>query len=340
LFKRELRSKFKVIAVSFLIAIATGSLVWVATGLIGGWNLVADYWLRQLWGTAVGGRGTVQAGDSFIFFGIFKSHYFPWNILLLFSLAWSVWKARWREETFLIPAFAAGIVVVVISSISFKYGHYFTPAYPFLAILAARSLAAWLSAVEAGVYRGFTVFVMLFITMLLCTPVSTAPESFPALKKFMALIIHEGLNEGGKPEINASKCEEKVLYVDGYQPYGGIADYTALINFYTARNVISSNCADAAMLAKRLDIGWIIVSGQNFLTCLDKEARETFSNIFLFGNQFLLSRHGKARPNLPDLDDKLSVNDLTPSEFELQAVSECGTASLPKDRYHAYLGDK
>src|SRR5262249_45350803 len=39
------------------LALCAGMLVWVATGLIGGWELARDYWVRQLWGTAVGGRG-------------------------------------------------------------------------------------------------------------------------------------------------------------------------------------------------------------------------------------------------------------------------------------------
>ena len=75
------------LGLSLCAALAIGSLVWVATGFIGSWHWVEDYWVRQFWGTAMGGRGRAYRADEWMFFRLIKNGFIPglpfliWGIL-------------------------------------------------------------------------------------------------------------------------------------------------------------------------------------------------------------------------------------------------------------------
>lgn len=199
----DIHKRIKPFIISAAVAVAVASIVWILTGFIGGWDLVQDYWLRQFWGTAVGGRGAVQEFDPFVFLSALRSHYMPWSILFAGGIVWNIALFRFRRSEFLVPACAAAVVIVAISSVRFKYAHYFVPAYPFMALIAAQPLAFLLERRERGFFRGFTVFTMLGATLILITPINPSPESFPALRRFIPYIQARG------------DCRDKIAMVEG-----------------------------------------------------------------------------------------------------------------------------
>jgi hypothetical protein len=298
------------------IALAVGLLVWVPPGILGGFSVVRDYWVRQLWGTAVEGRGGTMRLDPLLFFRILRSHYMPWTILLVLSLGWIAKRRAWREPWVKVPGIAALVVVAAVSLVRFKYDHYYVPVYPFLALLAALPLARYFEKREAGFFFGFELATLGLLVVLLCTPVQTAPESFPAFKRFAALIQSYG------------ECSDRVVFVEGGQPYGAFVDYLPLLNFYTGRHAVSAGCEDASRAALAADVAWVLIAGENFEHCLSADARARFPRVFLSGNQYLLTRRIPVAATV----------DLTPLERELRAPVDCAAAPLPRDRYHAYLG--
>lgn len=300
-------------------ALVTGFSLWFVAGALGGMDLVRDYWVRQLWGTAVGGRGGAQSWNPFQFVAILRSHYMPWSILLIVSLIWAfARKACWQVASFRVPLSAAGVLIAAVSLIRFKYDHYFVPAYPFLALLAAHAPAFWLERHAERFYRGFSVFVLALVTFLLATPVETAPESFPALRKFMALIQAHGA------------CEDRVVIVNGGQPYGTFQDYSSLIHFYTGRHAVGTECVGLVQAASDPRAGWIVVSGANFRACVSEELRREFPAVWEYRGQFLLSRRVPA----PASGGPAQVHDLSFLGRELKAATDCKAAPLPSNRYH------
>lgn len=311
----EILSRFKSFFISLAIALAVASGIWILTGWIGGWSLVSDYWVRQLWGTAVGGRGGVQAFEPLAFFHVLRSQYMPWTLFWLGGLAWNLILFRWGKKEFLIPFTATAIVVGVISLIRFKYDHYFVPAYPFMALVAAQPLAFWLERVESSFYRGLMAFTLMGATFILVTRTEPSPESFPALRKFMSVIQSHG------------DCRDKVLMVEGGWPYGTYLDYGNLLHFYTGRPTAQADCQTVNLLAQNREVKWILIAGKNYTDCLDQGVRGSFSKTFLDGNQALLVRSGV-------IDSDGSKIDLTDFNRDLKAVTDCKPAPLPRDRYH------
>src|SRR5262249_26363817 len=136
----------------------------------------------------------------------------------------------------------------------------------------------------------------------LCTPVQTAPESYPALRKFAALIQSYG------------DCRDPVAFVDGEQPYGTGADYQALLSFYTGRPVVSARCEELPPGSV-----WVIASGSNIERCRGK-----FPTVIRYGRQALLTSRVTPEQAL----------DLTWQSRELSAPIDCRAEALPTDRYH------
>lgn len=317
LVRLELRSRIVPLLESFILAIFVGSLVWIVSGYLGGWGLVRDYWVRQLWGTAVGGRGGSQAFNPLAFISVLRSHYMPWTILLAVGVAWNAVSLRFRRAEFLLPFTAAIVVIGAISLIRFKYDHYFVPAYPFLALIGAQPLCLWVEKHASGFYRSFTLVALLAATIILCSPINPSPESFPALRRFMAIIQSFG------------DCRDQVLFVNGYQPYAEFDDYQHLIHFYTGREAVETDCQGLPAAATDPQVKWIIVSGRNYPACLSSEVDKRFPFRAIDGNQVLLGQYGMTQGN-----DSV---DLTPLSRELKAAVDCRPAPLPHDRYHAYF---
>ena len=313
LVRREYSLLPKVIAVS-VVALATGSLIWIATGGLGGWDLVSDYWVKQVWGTAVGGRGEAQARNPFLFLQILRSFYMPWSLFLIWGIFDRFQKKKMREDAFLMPGLAALILIVIVSLMKFKYGHYFMPAFPFLSIMAAIPLAQFSERFREKIYAGFFATVLVLTGFLLCTPISLSPESFPAFKRFAAYIQSYG------------SCADQVLYVAGAHPYGGFEDYQQLIRFYTGRQALEASCAQASARANQASVKWVLLEYSDRERCLTREVRARFPKTILFGNQVLLSAEIPATSEL----------DLTPLLRELRAATDCHAAPLPRDRYSAY----
>ena len=301
----------KMIALS-VTAIAVGSVVWLVSGFFGGWELVQDYWMRQVYGTAVGGRGQVQEHDLLYVWQILRARWTPWVYLFPIGLVLAPLQGRLRARSFTLPLSAVLILTLVISLMRFKYGHYFVPALPFAALIAAEPLALVLGYVEEFFYQALLVGSLLGVTFLLCYPISLSPESFPAVKRFSALIQSYG------------KCSDHVLVLEGGEPYGNFDDYKPELEFYTGRKVESVTCENVS--ARAVDAPWLILTRFSLENCLDQDAHASFSSSFQLGSQFLLSR-------LIPVTQKV---DLTPLERELRAPLDCQAAPLPKDRYHSY----
>lgn len=314
LMRLEIRSRLLPLVESFILALFVASLVWIASGYLGGWGMVRDYWVRQLWGTAIGGRGSSQPFNPLEFGSVLRSQYMPWTIPLAGGVAWNALSLRFRRAEFLVPFTAALVVIGAISLMRFKYDHYFVPAYPFLALIGAQPLCLWVERHASGFYRAFTLVALLVSTVILCSPINPSPESFPALRRFMAIIQSFG------------DCHDQVLFVNGYQPYAEFDDYQHLIHFYTGRDALEADCQGLEAATADPRIKWIILSGRNYPACLTGEISRRFPYRIIDGNQALLGQYGLTREG--------SAVDLTPLSRELKAAVDCRPAPLPRDRYH------
>jgi predicted membrane-bound dolichyl-phosphate-mannose-protein mannosyltransferase len=315
IFRRLDRSFWKLTAAGIL-AVAVGSLMWLYAGLNGGWEMVQDYWQRQLWGTAVGGRNSGQGTDWGFFFYYVRTGFLPGLPFLLIGLVQIYRRRLWATRAFVVPALATGIVAAVVTAMRFKLGHYVTPVFPFLALISAFSLVKWLEKHEARFYAAITGFAILVMAVLLISPISLGPEAFVALKRFIPLI-----------QVNA-QCAEHIALVPGGEPVGSALDYRLALDFYTGRKIQVVECAKLAEeLRSSQPPEWIILSHENFLACLPAAERLRFTGNFLVGTQHLLTNRIKTA----------EVVDLTPLEVELKAVRDCVAPPYPRDRWHRYL---
>jgi 4-amino-4-deoxy-L-arabinose transferase-like glycosyltransferase len=300
------------LSLAFFLALGVGSLIWIVIGSVGGWNLVSDYWHRQVFGTAVGGRNFGRS-EPFLFLQVLRRHYWPWLILLIVALYQTFKKKLWKKENDALVLSGALVVSVFISMMKFKFPHYFVPAYPFLALVAVAPFQSWLDARSESAQRWLIAFQLLASAVLLASPISLSPEMFPALKHFDAFIQSYG------------NCNDRVLYVEGQQPYGSHDDYGAEVGFYANRELVPVDCAGAPGAVEKLNPAWILVSGTNLAQCLPG-AQAKFQTRLRFGNQYLLSR----------VMPKEDAFDLTALEREHRAPVDCGAVPLPQDRYHRH----
>jgi hypothetical protein len=296
-----------------MISILVGALIWVIAGEIGGWDLVRDYWSRQVYGTAVGGRG--DHISFFLFADILRHRYWPWLPVLLVSLVYILRKQRWRLPEFAVPLSAALIVILGISSMKFKFPHYYLPMYPFLALLIAGSGRSWLEKHIVGFETALIGGAIALGAVLVSTPIGLAPEMFPALKRFNAIIQSYGT------------CDDRVVFIDGGQPYGSYGDYSAEITFYTNRKFLGASCSEANALLEKENPAWIIVSRDHFSGCIAEKIRALYPSRFSMGNELLLSR-------VMNTKDVTAAVDLMVLERELKVAADCTPAPLPNDSYH------
>jgi 4-amino-4-deoxy-L-arabinose transferase-like glycosyltransferase len=302
---------FKLVGTGFL-ALATASVIWIATGVMGGFELVRDYWVRQVWGTAVGGRGNPQAPDYLLGIKLLKRTYLPWLGLLVASVAVGLYKKRYRTREFALAFSAALIVEVFISSIKFKYYWYFLPVFPFLALLCVDPLRDWLRRQEKKVYVSFIALGTLLPAFLLAVPVSFGPENFPGIRKFSPIIQHYG------------NCSDSVLFIDGGQPFGGELDAIYELSFYTQRKILHGTCAEAQSLLDMHRPAWVVSMTSNIENCLSAASRKDYPVHYRYARQSMLTQ------KVPVAE---STN-LTPLTNELKPPRDCKPQPLPMDPYH------
>ncbi|MGK5085195.1 glycosyltransferase family 39 protein [Bdellovibrionota bacterium FG-1] len=311
--QKKLKQDWRGLACAGGLAVLVGSIIWIYTGVHGGWELVQDYWLRQFWGTAVQGRGQAQGTDFGFFWYYVRTGFLPGFPFLLVALALIAKNRKWREASFLVPAIAVLILAFVVTVMRFKLGHYVTPVFPFLALISAHSVGRWVEQHETRFYSGLSIVAILLMAFLLVTPVGLGPEAFVALKRFVPLIQTHG------------NCDDHIALIPGGEPVGGDLDYRLFLNFYTGRYVDVVECSQVGQLTRALP-QWVIVSHENFERCLSQALRKKYLSTYRMGSQYLLTTLTASAP----------VIDLTPLELELKAVTDCKAPPFPKDIWHRY----
>jgi hypothetical protein len=295
-----------------VVTIVVGSTFWIYVGTTGGWELVTDYWSRQLWGTAIQGRGQSQGTDWGFFFYYVRTGFLPGLPFLIVGLVQVIRRRRFTETAFLAPAVATLILATIVTALRFRLGHYVTPAFPFLALISAYSVRGWSARHEETLYAGVTIVALLLTSFLLTTPVALGPEAFVALKRFIPFIQTHG------------RCDDVIALVPGGEPVGADLDYRLVLNFYTGRPVQTVDCQGLGSLHPTP--AWVILSLENFDRCLPAEARKTYPTQLRMGSQMLLSTQEKSTALL----------DLTPLVLELKAVTDCQAPPYPQDLWHRY----
>jgi hypothetical protein len=305
-------------------ALAAGSLVWLYTGTAGSWALVRDYWVRQLWGTAVGGRGAQAQGwdwGRFFFYNL-RTGFLPGLPFLVVAIIQIARKGDWRRDSVAVPGLAVAVIALVVTALRFKMGHYFTPIFPFLALLAAHSCAGWLGGSErreARFYAGLSVVTPLLLAFFLIWPVSFGPEPFVALRRFAPYIQTHG------------GCDDVIALVPGGEPVGSDLDASLFLTFYTGRTVESLACDRiSARLESPARPAWVILSDDNLRHCLTPAARAHYPTALLVDSQVLLTAQFAVS----------ALTDLTPLDLDLQAVTDCQAPRYPRDLWHKYLSPR
>ncbi len=321
LFHRKDQKEFERILISASIAIGIGSLIWIFTGLLGGWNLVTDYWSRQVWGTAVGGRNFSSDRNWFSFFSMIRRGFLPGLPLLVIGLIQIMRKRLWKLELVQLSLAAITILGCVITLMKFRFDYYYNPTFPFLAFIAAFSIKEWLELRQKWFYGGIITITPLLLAILISAPISFGEEAFVALKRFEPLIQTYG------------DCDTPVWVIPGGEPIGSSLDYSVHIAFYTGRKPTQVPCELLDLQiegrSKRKKVGWLILSEENLGQCMKEVNRKRFSHSFRVGNQYLLT----------DIIPKSDTVNLTPLEREGRAVQDCKAPPYPLDRYHRYSSE-
>lgn len=284
--------------IALVVCLAVVIAFWGIYTAIGGWAIVADYWGRYVFGTLQGRDGS-QTFDPFLFFRELIRRYWPWLPFFLYGLFRILRTGAWKTRSELLPLLALIIVTFVVSMIRFKSGsHYFLPAYPFMAWIAARPLAEWWARRELVFLRGMSTLIFVAGLACLCFPISFSNEVLPELRKFNAIIQSKG------------SITDRVLFINGNYPYGSFMDYQPLVNFYTGRQVDVRDCSGVTpSVANDPRVKWIIVAQPQFTTCITGEVRARFPTVYRMNTVMLLS----SEPRENEID-------LTPLNRELKAT--------------------
>lgn len=285
---------------SALIGLVVASLIWVLTGLLGGWDLVSDYWGRQVIGTVIEGRGHTQNYGFWSFIHVLKRNG-PLHLFILGIIVVLIRNKQWRRPEFALPLAAGIVVLIVISAMSFKHPHYYLPAYPFFALIIAGAFQEFLNRHQILISKLILFSGFIIPSILLATPIDLAREKFPGLRRFNAIIAGHG------------SCTDKVFFIKGHQPYGRDRDAIAEINFYSGRPAFGFECDETNPAIEQQHPQWIVVSGPNLTDCINEKNRREFPVIYQFGNQYLLSA----------IIDAGAPIDLTPLLQELEAPNDC-----------------
>ena len=296
------------------LALFVGSWIWIYSGLVGGWPMVLDYWQRQVWGTSVLARGEVPTQDVFFFFRTIRTGFLPGLPFLIYALIKVVFKKQAVRPWFVVPLVAVLIVSTFVTLMTFKLGHYFTPVFPFMALLSAYSMADFLEKFKSKFLKGVQLLCTALFLVLVVSPIELAPEAFVALTKFETFISTHG------------NCDDTVVLVPGGEPVGSSHDYGLHLSFYTGRRVQVIECSKVNLNLQSAFPHWMILSDENFRSCLSEENRKKFGTPYRMGTQVLLSRYLAT-----------SDVDLTPLLLERKAVKDCESPEYPQDLWHQYL---
>jgi hypothetical protein len=305
------RKEFINLILGGLVGLATGATVWILTGALGGFDLVRDYWTRQVWGTAVGGRGNTGPVNHLWGIQLLIRSYLPWIVFLVWSIIWIILKKQWKRIEVALPLAAALTFEGVLALIRFKHYWYFVPVFPFLALLCAMPFANWLKNQSIRIEKAIIILAMLLPTLLVILPIKLGPENFPGLRKFSPIIQAYG------------DCNHQVLFINGEQPFGSDLDNTYELGFYTGRKILKAECSEAEARIAAENPEWIIATGKNRSLCLSATTLKRYPAEYRFGSQSLFSR----------IIPPGSVGDLTPLARELKPPRGCVSVPIEQNLY-------
>jgi hypothetical protein len=235
-----------------------------------------------------------------------------------------VFRGPWSRDLKL-HVVAAGMLVVSLSCLRFKYPYYFLPVFPFLSVLTACLFDKALKSLGRTFTGKSLDLVMIpaglaLPVLLVILPVPLTAEQFPALRKFIPFIQ------------TYSGPGDRVMYINHTQPYGNDGDAYPEIAFYTGLTFTSSSCEAAALKVTRTHPEWILTSGKTAGECLSAKLLANYRFRLKAGNQFLLSnRTPGSRPD--------EAFDLTPLYRELGVSVDHEAPPLPATQFHRYEQD-
>ncbi len=288
-----------------MLALGVGMVVWVATGWIGGWDLVPDYWLRQVVGTAVNGRGSENTAP-FLGLQLLWRNYFPWVYLLLPAILLSFRRKHWRTPEYGLILGAITVFELVLNSMKFKFYWYFVPIFPFLALLIVDGLKDFIQKYEEKIQILITTGGIAIPALALSLPISFGPENFPALRRFNAIIQHQG------------SCQDAILFVDGGQPYGTVLDSLYVLKFGTGHPLLEATCVDVNEVIRTFNPKFVILSNPD---CVASDLAQSYHSRLGYGTQFLWIKSTKDETksiNLSGLERELVPADYPCRETTLQ----------------------
>ncbi len=310
------RSRYRDWFYSGLISVFAGFLIWGLTGMIGGWDLVRDYWTRQVWGTAVGGRGAGGPVNHGLGIELLLRHYLPWILLVPYAVYRIFKSGKARTEAFALPLIAVLVLETILSSLRFKHYWYFLPVFPFLALILSGAFRDLLDRHSARIREGIIALGVALPVILVCFPVPLGPESFPGLRKFHPFIQSYGT------------CSDRILFVDGGQPFGTALDSIYELSFYTGRNILQAkDCAEAIRLIETSSPEWVVLTSKDPSSCIPEHLLTRYPSRMRFADQHLWSRI------IPEKDRM----NLTPLHRELKPPKKCTPAPEPQDLYFPRL---
>ncbi len=263
-------SAFAKPAAGALLALGVGALHWLALiVLTGSSDIVLDYWQGQLGGTLLHGRGGGRLDPLFFPRHILKS-FWPW---LPLAIAGAVTTLRTRSR---LGGLAFSVILILwftFAPMTSLMSHYFLPALPFLALLAAIPFQNRLEQRLPFVKQVLLALTLFVLSIAALTPIPFAPEPFPALRKFAPYIRQTG------------GCDDEIVWVPGGEPRGSVADAAMWLNFVTARAVVTLSCEQLRGRIGEARLRWVIVSDENFRGC---NALKAAHPLFRYQNQWLL----------------------------------------------------
>jgi hypothetical protein len=298
------------LALAALSAFAIISGMWLFANHLSGINLFKDYLERQVFGTAVGGRGMGQGSsilDGIAILGRFCR--LEILCLLISALFWfrkATPKQLTRSEHFTLILSGFFVLLLVISNLKFKFPHYFLPGFPLLAavtgILLSESLGN-LESKESRLRTFLSATAPILALALLTIPIKTVPEQFEALKRFIPYMQTHGTKT------------DSVLFIDHKQPYGSEGDYFCELIFYTRFKFLSSKCNQADLKTRKTSPEWILTSGdQESDLCLSAETLRLYPSRLRFGNQVILSKRASMTSSA-EFDLTPGINELRASQY-------------------------
>lgn len=257
---------------STALALAIGASVWIFLGTKFGWTWVSDFWMRQVFGSALGGRDGAQSANYFMFFEILAKNYWPWLPFLLLGL-FRFFQMRkeipcpqighWKSVLLVL---VVGIVGVSISR--FKFDYYFLPVFPALALFAAYGLHTLFQRWQTKIESGFAPVVLLANTFLLVTPTPLAPEFFPALRKWNSVVYNDLATQ-------RVGCDSKILMVSEGAREGNAVDFVFYLNFYTGREVVEASCGSLSQVSLG-NVEWFMFPAILLTSCPHLEKLQSY----------------------------------------------------------------